>query len=329
MPALLGRPVSRTVWPNLNLLHCSNAQPSGKSPATDGVSPPWHVGVAVLALLLAAPCSGWSQETADGIEFARQLPSEAKQHVYLFFLNGIDPLEFGNLSGLRDFCRDLGFAKSWYGQFYHRWYFQRVIEDIHQRDPEARLAIIGFSAGALAARDLAHALNREDIAVDLLVYIGGATLTNSRRSRPENVRRLIHIRANDPIFRGWAIEGADNLKCEDAWHFGTPMHPETRRLLAEALGEVAGRIPVAQPPATIWRPAETLQVASAPPPQNRSNGDSNPVHLTGQQSGSANAPPTRPIASNRPDPNWDFLRATRQLREVPPPDYSGLPAYQK
>lgn len=326
MPPLSGRPARCTVRPHLHLRHCSNEQPSGENRAADGVRRPWHVGLAVFALLLAAPSSGWSQEAADEIEFARQLPSEAKQHVYLFFLNGIDPLEFGNLSGLRDFCRDLGFVKSWYGQFYHRWYFQRVIEDIRQRDPEARLAIIGFSAGALAARDLAQALNREGIAVDLLVYIGGATLTNSPRSRPDNVRRLIHIRANDPIFRGWAIEGADNVKCKDVWHFGTPMHPETRRLLAEALGEVAGGIPVVQPPATIWRPAEPLQVVSAPPPH---NGDTGSVHLTGQQSGSANAPPTRPIASNRPDPNWDFLRATRQLREVPPPDYSGLPAYQK
>ncbi|MCS7160952.1 MAG: hypothetical protein RMJ19_10825, partial [Gemmatales bacterium] len=57
--------------------------------------------------------SASGQDAADEATFARQLPAEAKQHVYLFFLNGIDPLEFAQLSTLRDYCRELGFAKSW------------------------------------------------------------------------------------------------------------------------------------------------------------------------------------------------------------------------
>lgn len=328
----------------------------------------YHVGIGFF-LLLVVPCLAFGQETSDEIEFAHQLPLVAKQHVYLFFLNGIDPLEFGNLSGLRDFCRDLGFAKSWYGQFYHRWYFQRVIEEIRERDPEARLVIIGFSAGALAARDLAQALNRENIPVELLVYLGGATLTNAPRNRPENVRRLIHIRANDPVFRGWAIEGADNVKCQDVWHFGTPMHAETRRRLAAALAEIAGQVPVEQPLGSIWRPARE----SAPrisegqgfsPAAHLSPAPQSQVHLQQANVDLANragdnqtrAPsvfsPANPVRSDLSDSvspvssppagvtqkpvqpgivvgynseAWGFLRATRQLRAVPQPDYSGLP----
>ncbi|GBD36635.1 hypothetical protein HRbin36_01760 [bacterium HR36] len=264
----------------------------------------------------------WAQDTADEAAFVRQLPAEAKQHVYLFFLNGVDPLEFGQLSALRDYCRELGFGKSWYGQFYHRWYFQRVIEDIWQRDSQARFVIVGFSAGAIAARDLANALQRENIPIDLLVYIGGATLTNSPRSRPENVGRVIHVRANDPIFRGWAIDGADNVKCQDVWHFGTPNHPETRRRLAEALAEITGKIPVPQPPASIWRPAARLTAQSTSAtatPQTAL-----PARFTSQPAGG-----TTPPAYIQPDPAWNFLRASRQLRDVPPPDYSGLPAYDK
>jgi pimeloyl-ACP methyl ester carboxylesterase len=333
--------------------------PTGKS---------YHAGIG-LVLLLVVPCLALGQEASDEIEFARQLPLAAKQHVYLFFLNGIDPLEFGNLSGLRDFCRDLGFARSWYGQFYHRWYFQRVIEEIRERDPEARLVIIGFSAGALAARDLAQALNRENIPVELLVYLGGATLTNAPRNRPENVRRLIHIRANDPVFRGWAIEGADNVKCQDVWHFGTPMHAETRRRIAAALAEIAGQVPVEQPPASIWRPAhknapgisEGQVPSAAAHPSSASQSQAHPQQANVSAANRAGDNESRatavfsPAHLSRPEPSqsvsqvsappagvtqkpaqpgtviadtseaWGFLRATRQLRPVPPPDYSGLP----
>ncbi len=320
-------------------------------------------------LLLVVPCLTFGQETSDEIEFARQLPLAAKQHVYLFFLNGIDPLEFGNLSELRDFCRDLGFARSWYGQFYHRWYFQRVIEEIRERDPEARLVIIGFSAGALAARDLAQALNRQSIPVELLVYLGGATLTNVPRNRPENVRRLIHIRANDPVFRGWAIEGADNVICQDVWHFGTPTHGETRRRIAAALAEIAGQVPVEQPLASIWRPARENapdifagqgSAAAAHPfagsqsqvhshqanvfLDNRAveNETRAPVVLSrvnlvrsdlsesvpqvSSPPAGATRKPAQPGTVIADDSKaWGFLRATRQLRPVPQPDYSGLP----
>lgn len=276
----------------------------------------------LLAVIWTAKPLG-AQDAADEAAFARQLPNEAKQHVYLFFLNGIDPLEFGQLSALRDYCRELGFERSWYGQFYHRWYFQRIIEDIWQRDPEGRFVIIGFSAGAVAARDLANALNRENIPIDLLVYIGGATLTNSPHNRPENVRRLIHVRANDLIFRGWAIEGADNVKCQDAWHFGTPNHPETRRRLAEALAEVAGQVPVAQPPPLVRDHANGAPRSSADDQDLAEH--SSPLRLTGQLRRASSSSGPSDLTGNSPHATWEFLKATRQLRSVPPPDYSGLP----
>ncbi|MCS7159787.1 MAG: hypothetical protein RMJ19_04880, partial [Gemmatales bacterium] len=155
--------------------------------------------------------------------------------------------------------------------------------------------------------------------------IGGATLTNSPRNRPENVRRLIHIRANDWVFRGWAIEGADNVKCEDVWHFGTPTHAETRRRLAEALAEVAGRVPVPQPKSTVWPATPSETVGTHPANQPHDVPHTHPTSL-----GLAPAPPLRntavsPVPTAADPASWDFLRATRQLRPVPAADYSGLP----
>ncbi|MCS7167311.1 MAG: hypothetical protein NZ914_06735 [Gemmatales bacterium] len=289
----------------------------------------WIIWLSQAALFLLGGLDGVAnvsaQDAANEAEFARQLPAQAKQHVYIFFLNGLDPFEFAQLSALRDYCRDLGFQRCWFGQFYHRWYFQQVIEEIWQEDAEARLVLVGFSAGAIAARDLAHALKRANIPVDLLMYIGGAILTNSPRSRPENVRRLIHIRANELVFRGWAIEGADNVKCEDVWHFGAPTHPETRRRLAEALAEIAGQVPVPQPAPTVW-PGSATDLASG---TSTTVTDITAVETVSSVRKPEPDNPTRTVlrvpTANSP---WDFLRATRQLRQVPPPDYSGLP-YQR
>lgn len=317
--------------PNLDSAHGPNTMPGYKRPlprtctcpSLPRFTPYWWT-LLVLAVWWSN-WTAWAQDATDEAEFARQLPAEAKQHVYLFFLNGIDPLEFGQLSQLRDFCQELGFAKSWYGQFYHRWYFQRVIEDIVHRDAEARFVIVGFSAGALAARDLASSLNQENIPVDLLVYIGGATLTNSPRNRPNNVRRLLHIRANDWIFRGWAIEGAENIKCEDVWHFGTPNHPETRRRIAEALAQIAGRVPVVQLPAGWPRALVPQQWQEPAQTEHKRAIEEATFHAASQSQERANEFTVPCPQRGALSPAWDFLRATRQLRPVPPPDYSGLP----
>src|SRR5437763_11677820 len=56
---------------------------------------------------------------------AQALPEACRHHVYVFFIHGLDPLDFANLSGVRDYVQSLGFIKTYYGQLYHLWYFEK------------------------------------------------------------------------------------------------------------------------------------------------------------------------------------------------------------
>ena len=57
------------------------------------------------------------------IQPCHELPKYCRDHVYVFFLNGFDPINYGNLTGIREYVDTLGFHKTYYGQLYHVSYF--------------------------------------------------------------------------------------------------------------------------------------------------------------------------------------------------------------
>ena len=104
------------------------------------------------------------------------LPIGCREHVYVFFVHGMDPLNYANMTGVRDYVNELGFGKTYLGQMYHAAYFNREIHRIAGEDPEARFVLIGFSFGANLVRDLAASAKKDDISIDLLIYLGGNTV---------------------------------------------------------------------------------------------------------------------------------------------------------
>jgi hypothetical protein len=189
-----------------------------------------------------------------------QVPRQCRQRVYVFFVHGVDPLDFANLSGVRDYVQSLGFIKTYYGQLYDEGYFTHEIRRIHQREPEARFALVGFSFGANEVRDIANAVRQDNIPIDLLVYLGGNTLTNAEEDRPPNVSRIVNILAVGWVWNGSNIDNAQNVTYDNVWHFGSPTHPYTLETLAHELAEVAAHVPYveerAAPPEPITLPAE-------------------------------------------------------------------------
>lgn len=175
------------------------------------------------------------------------LPAPCRNHVYVFFIHGLDPLDYANLSGVRDYVQSLGFIKTYYGQLYHTAYFRKEICRIHQEDPEARFVLIGFSFGANMVRDVAQAVRDDDVFIDLLVYLGGNTLDNSPVDRPENCGHIVNILATGCVWNGAQLDGATNLYYDGVWHFGSPSHLKTLQILADELAAVAGRVPVVEP----------------------------------------------------------------------------------
>jgi hypothetical protein len=208
----------------------------------------------------------------------------SRDQVYVFIIHGLDPCDLANLRGVRDFVNQLGFRKTYFGQLYHAGFFESELHRIHHENPCARFVLIGFSYGANAARDIAQSANASDIPIDLLVYLGGNTLTNTPKDQPENVREIVNILAKGCIWNGAEMDRAQNLNVSDVYHFGSPTHPLTLETLARELAVIAACVPVPEPP----KPSPSLD-GPLPPPRE-----------------------TMPRAADCRD-DWDFLKPVARL----------------
>jgi pimeloyl-ACP methyl ester carboxylesterase len=229
------------------------------------------------------------QPVQEHLALSACIPQTARNHVHIFFIHGMDPFDWANLAGVRDYVQELGYIKTHYGQIYHTWEFEKDLRQIHHDDPDARFVLIGFSFGANMARDLARDAGQEHIPIDLLVYLGGNTLKDCPEDKPENVVHIVNILATGCLWNGDHLEGADNINYGDVWHFGSPSHPKTLDVLAEELAKVAGSVPlvIRQPPS--W-------------------------HFNEE------APTPRPVVQQTDGPRdeWDFLKPSGP-GEAPPP----------
>ncbi len=186
-------------------------------------------------------------------------PTCCRDHVYVFLVHGMDPFDWANLTGLRDYVQELGFHKTYYGQLYHTLKFGKEIRRIHAEDPSARFVLVGFSFGANMVRYLANSARDDHIPIDLLVYFGGNTLKNEEYDQPDNAARVVNILASGAIWNGAWMDRAENVHETDVWHFGSPSHPYSLRLLARELAVVASHVEVVDDgpaPLPDSRPAE-------------------------------------------------------------------------
>jgi hypothetical protein len=222
------------------------------------------------------------------IQTCKMAPKCARDHVYVFFVHGMDPCDCANMTGLRDYIQSLGFSKTYYGQMFHTWHFETEVAKIHKEDPEARFVLVGFSFGANFVRDICQSANKEGISVDLLVYLGGNTLSDCPKDQPENACRILNILASGCIWNGDTMQHAENIQETGVWHFGSPTHPHTLETLANELAIVVARVPVPE--------------LKDPPPL--------PTDET--------APRPRPVQAMKPAPRdeWDFLKPVSRLEDV-------------
>jgi len=223
------------------------------------------LGLPALLLLVAQTgclsfCHPVEPPAPDDMTACKELPAPCRNHVYVFFIHGMDPLDFADLSGVRDYVQSLGFIKTYYGQLYHTWYFTDEIRRIHERDPEARFVLVGFSFGANMVRNVTNKVRDDGVFIDSLIYLGGNTFTNSEEDRPANAGHIVNILATGWIWNGTTLDNADNINYDNVWHFGSPTHPQTLEVLAQQLREVASRVPFVE------RSYPELETAPTPRP---------------------------------------------------------------
>lgn len=224
---------------------------------------------------------------------SERIPTPSRNHVHIFLIHGMDPLDLANLGGLTEYIHALGYIKTHYGQMYHLWEFKTELRRVYKEDPEARFVLIGFSFGANLVRQLANAVKDEGVIIDLLVYLGGNTLENTPPNRPDHVLHIANILASGCIWNGTTLDGADNLHYDNVWHFGSPTHPQTRELLARELAVVAARVPY---------------VERVPPPLPEEAPRPRPVRPD-------QARKVAPLPSD-----WDFLKSRGTYDEPQPPE---------
>jgi hypothetical protein len=184
------------------------------------------------------------------------LPECARDHVYIFILNGCDPCNLCNLRGLYDYVLALGFRNVYFGQMWHKGQFVKAIRQVRQQDPHARIALIGFSIGANFVRKMAQELNEDHTQIDLLEYVAGDYVRNSRAFKPDNVCRVLNIRGWGLVlvgggffFNGADIDGCDNLNLGFVRHSCVPANQTALELLARELTNLAASVPAPSAPA--------------------------------------------------------------------------------
>ena len=173
---------------------------------------------------------------------ADDLPTESKNCVYVFIFNGLDPLEYSNMSGVRDHLHDLGFGKTYYGQDLHLSYFAEKLRYIHERCPSARFAIIGYDSGAVAAQSLAREGAKAGIPIDLLAYLEPDGVTPHYG---ENLAgNTITIWGESSQFCPKPVLGNDVYRLVSVGKSAIPSHPQTLGILERELTIIGMAAPV-------------------------------------------------------------------------------------
>ena len=181
---------------------------------------------------------------ADCLETCHALPQPCRNHVYVFFMNGLDPVNCCNLTGLRDCVQKLGFIKTYYGQPMHFYWFASEIRRLHCEEADARFVLVGSQWGANLVCSLADYLRYDNVSIDLAVLLDGTTLDCNPRHRAGNIARVVHLWSGQGILKGKEYPGAENVCIEDGRTLGCVGHPETVERLALELSVLAASVPV-------------------------------------------------------------------------------------
>jgi hypothetical protein len=233
-------------------------------------------------------------------------PADGKEHVYTFIVNGLDPMQLANLNGMSGYLRRLGFSQTHYEPMLGYRATRQQLLAIRKSDPDAKIVLVGYSLGSGVVKRLANDLEKENIAVDRLVYLGGDFIGNTEASRPKNVAKVINIRGHGSLFSGYdlfwngtEIDNAQNVKL-DRRHFLLPSSGQTMETLASELASLA----------------QDSHEAIAARTRNESPAAGEPETQIAEKAPAGKAPPEAPILKVHP---------VSRTRETTPPDFQ-IPA---
>jgi hypothetical protein len=256
-------------------------------------------GFLTVALLGVSGCLGFlhpiEPPRTEHLESCQAVPKCCRDHVYVFLINGLDPVNYGNLAGVQGYLNSLGISKTYYGQIYHLWSFAGEIRRISREDPDARFVLVGFSLGVNLVDALARMVQPDGVHIDLLVFLSGNhPVQPMPGDRPDNVDRVINLLASGLMATRGERDWAENLRIPHSLHFDTPTHPLTLEQLAQEMAALAATVPVTE---------------AHPPPLPPSDEEAPPPH------------PMKVRSSARRG-DWDFLKPVARLKPMADDDFA-------
>jgi hypothetical protein len=231
-------------------------------------------GVIGAAIQLAAGCAHFP--SASNTQCLRPVeevaaPAQARTRVNVFLMNGADILEVGGMSELKDDIVAAGYPKVYYAQRPDREWYRKELHRLHREDPLNRFVLIGYGTAADQIRELAVQVTREQIPLDVVVFIDPvgerADLTNC--PFPSQVIRSQRWRLSP------RLQTSEKLQIQGTNHLNVPNSLGTVEQVVAIVTASALRVPLNLPPVEcvpvidpkrpIPRPAEPKLIPPLPP----------------------------------------------------------------
>jgi hypothetical protein len=201
-----------------------------------------------LSLLSASGCLSCfnpvAPPKAEWLATCQGLPQMERSHVFIFMMNGLDPFDCCNLTGVRDCVQRLGFIKTYYGQPVHYFWFASELRRLAKDDPQARFVLVGSQLGANVMCALARDVAEDGVPIDLAVFLDGGMLNCDPSDRPTNIHRIVNLWSAHALLPGRNYPDAENVCVKAGNVLGCGPHPDVLERLALELALVAASIPI-------------------------------------------------------------------------------------
>jgi hypothetical protein len=204
--------------------------------------PAW---AAFLAAALATPgCAHLSVPSApEATAPSLAIPAECRNRLHVYLINGCDLAGCADFASLRERLGELGFTKVHSGELYDYFDLACSLKEVKRDDPDARIALVGYSLGANAVRHLARNAGDAGIPVELVVYLDAVCLPGNSLA-PPSACRVLNVFSPHKGKQAPQVAGAENIELPPTGHFSVPTHPAVVEILAQELSALAAVIPL-------------------------------------------------------------------------------------
>lgn len=193
-------------------------------------------GSFLLFLIVFATCGCASLGTPELTNRVAALDQPTRDNVHVYLINSpLDQLAIGRLGDVAKYLRKAGFENSHYWHWATGAALTDKLLEIRAANPNARIALVGWSGGSLAVWDAATALEEQQQIVDMAVYLDSNWIKGriEDRGHPNNIIRLVLIyrQNNDPP----DLPAAKIYRIPPTNHMAIPAEPETIEALVDEL----------------------------------------------------------------------------------------------